>query len=375
MEILKGGDVGSVPGHGANAARCGGAGRQRGDARDVVTDRSAADGFFVVEGFAAERRVDDQVYLSRFDQVNDVRTPFVHFVNRVDFDAGARQSRGRTARGRDAESGGGEIFYDGADMFFVVVVDADENDARKRQPLTSGQLRLGERQAEGRRDAHDLAGGAHFGAENRIDAPEFAKRKDGRLDGVEIADGELFDSVELDDRQMQVPQLATGHQPRRAFRERNASGLANVGNRARGARVDFEDVDRVVLNRVLDIHQADDVQGARETNGVVADLREDFGLQRDRRQYAGRIAGVDAGFFDVLHDAADDDVFAVGECVDVDFGCILKELVDQDGALGIRHAPDLRGLRDIFFDGFQIVGNDHGAAAEYVAGPHEDRQA
>ncbi len=84
---------------------------------------------------------------------------------------------------------------------------------------------------------------------------------------------------------------------------------------------------------------------------------------------------MDAGFLDVLHDAADDDVFAVGERVHVHFGCVLEELVDQDRALGVGNRADLHRLRHVFFDGLQIVGDHHGASAENVARPDENRQA
>ncbi len=37
---------------------------------------------------------------------------------------------------------------------------------------------------------------------------------------------------------------------------------------------------------------------------------------------------MDAGFLDVLHDAADDDVAAVADGIDVEFGRIVEEFVD-----------------------------------------------
>ena len=71
---------------------------------------------------------------------------------------------------------------------------------------------------------------------------------------------------------------------------------------------------------------------------------------------------MDAGFFDVLHDAADDDVFAVGERVHVNFDGVFEEVVDEDGAvLGI-----FDGLFHVADDGFFVVGDDHGASAEHV---------
>ena len=37
-----------------------------------------------------------------------------------------------------------------------------------------------------------------------------------------------------------------------------------------------------------------------------------------------------AGFFDVLHDSADDDILAIGQGVDVDLSRGLEKVVDQD---------------------------------------------
>ena len=50
-----------------------------------------------------------------------------------------------------------------------------------------------------------------------------------------------------------------------------------------------------------------------------------------RRQDACRVAGVDAGLLDVLHDAADVDVGSVAERVDVDLDRVFEEPVDQYG--------------------------------------------
>ena len=77
---------------------------------------------------------------------------------------------------------------------------------------------------------------------------------------------------------MKVLQLASGHQARGNLRQRNAGGLAHVRNRARGARIYFENVHRVVLDGVLHVHQADHVKRLREARRVVANVREHLRL-------------------------------------------------------------------------------------------------
>ena len=59
-----------------------------------------------------------------------------------------------------------------ATLGLVVIVDADEHRALRRQLLSRRDLRLGERFAEIFAHAHHFAGGAHLRAEHRIDARE-----------------------------------------------------------------------------------------------------------------------------------------------------------------------------------------------------------
>ncbi len=76
---------------------------------------------------------------------------------------------------------------------------------------------------------------------------------------------------------------------------------------------------------------------------------------------------MNAGLFDVLHDAADNDVFAVGQRVHVNFSRRLEEMVDQ-------YWPLLRVFDRLFHvavDGFVVVGDDHRASAEHVRRPHQ----
>ena len=55
--------------------------------------------------------------------------------------------------------------------------------------------------------------------------------------------------------------------------------------------------------------------------------------QRQRRDHAGRVAGVHAGLLDVLHDRADPGPRAVADGVDVDLDRVLDEAVDQRAGL------------------------------------------
>ena len=58
---------------------------------------------------------------------------------------------------------------------------------------------------------------------------------------------------------------------------------------------------------------------------------------------------------------------SVAERIDVDFDGVFEEAVDQDGP--VRREDD--GLLHVAAHGLLVVGDDHGAAAEHVAGPHQ----
>src|SRR5690242_17640722 len=88
----------------ATAVRGGLARGQRRDARNVVANRGAANGFFIVEGFAAQRRIDDQIDLAGLDEVNDIGPAFVYFEDAFGFDACSVQSSSGAASGGELKT-------------------------------------------------------------------------------------------------------------------------------------------------------------------------------------------------------------------------------------------------------------------------------
>jgi len=70
----------------------------------------------------------------------------------------------------------------------------------------------------------------------------------------------------------------------------------------------------------------------------------------------------------VFHHAADDDVLAVGDGVDVQFDRVVEELVDEDRLIG----RDANRFLDVLFQVLVVVHHVHRAPAEDVGGTHED---
>ena len=87
-----------------------------------------------------------------------------------------------------------------------------------------------------------------------------------------------------------------------------------------------------------------------------------------------------AGFLDVLHDAGDEDVLAVGKAIDIDFGGVGQIAVDQHRA-ACRHDEFGRPVeiggqaRHVAVELRGVVDDLHGAAAQHIGRPDHDRIA
>ena len=170
-----------------------------------------------------------------------------------------------------------------------------------RQRDARAELRLGERLAEGRPDAHDLAGRLHLRARGSVSTP-------GNLANGNTASFTAKYGGTISSRDAQLGQRLAGHAraPRssRAARRSPWTRTAPCARRAgspRGRRRR-----RPSLDRELHVHQPDDAAAPCASCAVWSRSSScDLRRQRVRRQRARRVAGVHAGLLDVLHDAAD----------------------------------------------------------------------
>src|SRR3546814_10971093 len=72
--------------------------------------------------------------------------------------------------------------------------------------------------------------------------------------------------------------------------------------------------------------------------------------------------------FDVFHDAADKDGFAIGQAIDVDFGGVVQEAVEQHGPV----IADLDRLAHVAYEVLLFVNAFHCAPAQHIAWtPHQ----
>ncbi len=118
-------------------------------------------------------------------------------------------------------------------------------------------------------ETHDLAGRFHLRAEYGVDFVAEAGEREHRLLDADMLCGARFEMLR---RELEACQRFAGHDARRDFRNRNTNHLGDERHRARGARIDFEHVDVAVLDRVLHVHQAADLERKRKFAGLPVEL-------------------------------------------------------------------------------------------------------
>ena len=77
------------------------------------------------------------------------------------------------------------------------------------------------------------------------------------------------------------------------------------------------------------------------------------------------------GFFNVLHDSADHHVPSIAQRVNIHFRGFFQKLINQNRA---RRAHQRR-LRHVFLHGIDVISDHHGAAAQNIAGTHQNWHA
>ncbi len=112
--------------------------------------------------------------------------------------------------------------------------------------------------------------------------------------------------------EVQLRELLAQHALRGDPGHRDVADLRDQRHGARGPRIGLQDVDRVLADGVLDVHQPDHLQLHGDLAGVLVDRVDVLRRDADRRDDAGRVARVDAGQLDVLHDRRHEGVRAVG---------------------------------------------------------------
>ncbi len=242
---------------------------------------------------------------------------------------------------------------------FLCIDHREQGRARGGQGLFGGILGFVEGQAGGPGEAEDLSCGTHFGTEDRINLGEHVEREDRFLDPV---------IGRFDLREVFFLELFPEHDAGGDAGHGEAAYLGNQGDGPGGAGIGLENVNRVVADSVLDVHEADHVHGFGDPLGIVANGFNVFFRDIDRRQDTGRIPRVDAGQLDVFHDGGNKSVGAVGDGVGFTFQGVLEEAVHQDRPVG----SDPDGGFHVLAEHGLVMDDFHTPAAEYIRRAHHE---
>ena len=216
----------------------------------------------------------------------------------------------RRAAGRDDCEAELDQFLDRRhDMVLVVVLYRDERRPSLRQRHSRSDQRLGEGDVEIMSDSHDFTGALHFWSKHGI-GPGEAREREHRFFHGDIVDP----APDLAQRGQRLAR----HHPGGDLGDRPADRLGDKRHRAAGARIDLDQIDLALLDRELDVHQSLDLERQRQLARLAVDLVDDILGKAVRRDRARAVARVHASFLDVLEHAADNDIAAVANGVDLE---------------------------------------------------------
>ena len=306
--------------------------------------------------------VEDDIDLIVLDPVDDMRPALRDLVDPLDLEPFRLEIVGGATGGDHVEAQRNQPAHRRHDDGLVAVLHRDEQAAGGRQVEPRALLRFEEGGREIACNPHDFAGGLHLGRQYRIDAREARKGEDRLLDR---------DIAEVPPQLRQVRQFLPRHHPRGELRDRRADRLGDEGHGAAGARIDLDQIDHPVLHRELDVHQPDDAERSGKQARLPLDLGDDGRLQAVGGQRAGAVARMDARLLDMLHDAGDDDIRAVRDCIHVDLDRVAQILVDQHRAV----AGDLDGGVDIVVQLGRGIDDLHRPPPEHIGGAGQHRIA
>ena len=356
--------------HRLDGTHVGVGGRHRGHAGHAAAHRLGAQQIAVATRARAVRCVDDHRDLAIGDEVTDVGTLAVVRAADLFHDltrhvASAQHAR-RTLGRADVKAQVAQDAGDRKDMALITIAHADEHLAATRvgQLVVNRQLRLGVCLRIALGDTHDLARRLHLGPQDNVGARETAPGHNGFLHAEPV-------QLTLVARQAQACDGIARHDTRRALGQRHAGGLGDKRHGAAGTRVGLDHVNGLALDGVLHVDQAAYAQRHRDAARGLAKLCLQALAKAERRDAGRRVAGVNTGLLDMLQNAADVDLFAIAQGVDIGLDRTLQEAIEVHRVVG----ANARSLGHVIAQMLGIVGDHHAAAAQHVARTYQQRVA
>jgi len=308
-------------------------GRHRGHAGHTASHCLGAQQIAVAARARTVRRVDDHRDLAIGDEVADVGALAVvraaNLLHDLARHVASTQHARRTLGRADVKAQIAQDTGDRKDMALVAVAHANEHLAATRvgQLVVDRQLRLGVCLGIALGDTHDLARRLHLGPQDDVGARETAPGHNGFLHAEPV-------QLTLIARQAQARDGIARHDTRRALGQRHAGGLGDKRHGTAGTRVGLDHVDGLTLDGILHVDQAAYAQRHRDAARGLAELRLQALAKAKRRNAGRRVAGVNTGLLNMLQDAADVDLFAVAQGIDIGLNRTLQEAVEVHRVVG-----------------------------------------
>ncbi len=169
--------------------------------------------------------------------------------------------------------------------------------------------------------------------------------------------------------QTEVGELLSEHQPGGEGGHLHVTDLTHKRHRARSPGVRLKDIDHVIKDGVLHVHQSHYAQLDGDTSGVLVDGGKLLVRNGHRRDHTGGVTRMDSGILDVLHDCGHEGVGPVGQGIGLAFHGVFEEAIDENGAL---RGHIYRG-RYVARQHLFVVDDLHPTSAQHVTGPGDHR--
>ena len=162
----------------------------------------------------------------------------------------------------------------------------------------------------------------------------------------------------------------TEHRAHCKFDHRHARHFADIGHRAARTRIHFDHIEIVVVDEILNIDKPFRAERKREFARLLDNFLPEDIVEIPRRVHGDRIAGMNARAFDVLHDTRNQNVFAVADRIDFEFGTA-HVFVDEHRIFDALRKDDTHVFAHIGVS----PRDDHILSAEHVRRPQQNRIA
>ena len=217
---------------------------------------------------------------------------------------------------------------------------------------------------QGPADAQHFAGGLHLGTQNGVGVVELFKGEYRHL--YRIVGGCPVQSIPI----AQLRQPGAQHDPGSQVHHGHSGDLADVGHGAGGPGIDLDDVQLILVDQVLDVHQPFGAHGQGQLPGTLADPVEKFVAEIVGGINGDGVTAVNACPLDMLHDAGNQHVLPVRDYIHFQLGAG-HIFVDEHRIVNASGEDPLH----IPLCLLRTPGDGHVLPADDVGGPQQHRVA